>query len=221
MSTLCWTVAPGRARSTVEAGSAPHGGDIAHRGAGHRWPSSAGPAWPTPHDVARAAADGRRGPAGLGGHQLRGTRGGAAPGRRPHPGPRGRDPALGDPGDRRDRRAWPSSRSAWPRRSATRRPRSRRRPLGEILPSNQPRLSLLRRVPVGVVGVISPFNVPLILSTRSVAPALALGNAVVLKPDLRTPIAGGFIQARVLRGGRAARRPAARAARRRRGRRRR
>jgi benzaldehyde dehydrogenase (NAD) len=72
------------------------------------------------------------------------------------------------------------------------------RPVGEILPSNQPRLSLLRRVPVGVVGVISPFNVPLILSTRSVAPALALGNAVVLKPDLRTPLAGGFIQALVL-----------------------
>ncbi len=71
------------------------------------------------------------------------------------------------------------------------------RPLGEILPSNQPRLSLLRRVPVGVVGVISPFNVPLILSTRSVAPALALGNAVVLKPDLRTPMAGGFIQAMI------------------------
>ena len=72
------------------------------------------------------------------------------------------------------------------------------RPLGEILPSNQPRLSLLRRVPVGVVGVISPFNVPLILSTRSLAPALALGNAVVVKPDLRTPLAGGFIQALVL-----------------------
>lgn len=71
------------------------------------------------------------------------------------------------------------------------------RPLGEILPTNQPRLSLLRRVPVGVVGVISPFNVPLILSTRSIAPALALGNAVVVKPDLRTPLAGGFIQARV------------------------
>ncbi len=71
------------------------------------------------------------------------------------------------------------------------------RPLGEILPTNQPRLSLLRRDPVGVVGVISPFNVPLILSTRSVAPALALGNAVVCKPDVRTPMAGGVIQARV------------------------
>jgi benzaldehyde dehydrogenase (NAD) len=71
------------------------------------------------------------------------------------------------------------------------------RPAGEILQSNQPRLSLLRRVPVGVVGVISPFNVPLILSIRSVAPALALGNAVVLKPDVRTPVSGGFAIARV------------------------
>jgi benzaldehyde dehydrogenase (NAD) len=71
------------------------------------------------------------------------------------------------------------------------------RPLGEILPTNQPRLSLLRRVPVGVVGVISPFNVPLILSIRSVAPALALGNSVVLKPDLRTPVSGGFAIAAV------------------------
>lgn len=70
-------------------------------------------------------------------------------------------------------------------------------PIGEILPSNQPRLSLLRRVPVGVVGVISPFNVPLILSVRSIAPALALGNAVVLKPDVRTPVSGGFVFARV------------------------
>ena len=72
------------------------------------------------------------------------------------------------------------------------------RPLGEILPTNQPRLSLLRRVPVGVVGVISPFNVPLILSIRSVAPALALGNAVLLKPDVRTPVSGGFAIARIL-----------------------
>src|SRR3989440_8213984 len=71
------------------------------------------------------------------------------------------------------------------------------RPLGEILPTNQPRLSLLRRVPVGVVGVISPFNVPLILSIRSVAPALALGNSVVLKPDPRTPVSGGFAIAAV------------------------
>jgi benzaldehyde dehydrogenase (NAD) len=71
------------------------------------------------------------------------------------------------------------------------------RPAGEILQSELPRLSLIKRVPVGVVGVISPFNVPLILSTRSVAPALALGNAVVLKPSPETPISGGLLLAEI------------------------
>jgi benzaldehyde dehydrogenase (NAD) len=69
--------------------------------------------------------------------------------------------------------------------------------LGEIIPSAQPRLSLARRLPVGVVGVIAPFNFPLILSIRSVAPALALGNAVVLKPDPRTAVSGGLVIARI------------------------
>jgi benzaldehyde dehydrogenase (NAD) len=64
--------------------------------------------------------------------------------------------------------------------------------IGEVIPSAQPRLSLIRRRPVGVVGVIAPFNFPLILAIRSVAPALALGNAVVLKPDPRTAVSGGF-----------------------------
>lgn len=68
---------------------------------------------------------------------------------------------------------------------------------GQVLPSTPGRLSMARRVPHGVVGVISPFNFPLILGLRSVAPALALGNAVVLKPDTRTPVSGGFIMARV------------------------
>jgi benzaldehyde dehydrogenase (NAD) len=48
-----------------------------------------------------------------------------------------------------------------------------------------------------VVGVISPFNFPLILSIRSVAPALALGNAVLLKPDPRTAVSGGLLLAGV------------------------
>jgi benzaldehyde dehydrogenase (NAD) len=69
---------------------------------------------------------------------------------------------------------------------------------GELLPSEEPRLSLARRMPAGVVGVISPFNVPLILSIRSVAPALALGNAVLLKPDPRTVVTGGVNIVRVL-----------------------
>jgi benzaldehyde dehydrogenase (NAD) len=70
-------------------------------------------------------------------------------------------------------------------------------PFGEILRSEAPRLSFSRRMPAGVVGVIAPFNVPLILSIRSVAPALALGNAVVLKPDTRTAVCGGVALARV------------------------
>ncbi|HEY0814617.1 MAG TPA: aldehyde dehydrogenase family protein [Pseudonocardia sp.] len=71
------------------------------------------------------------------------------------------------------------------------------RAYGELLPSEEPRLSMARRMPAGVVGVISPFNVPIILGIRSVAPALALGNAVVLKPDPRTAVTGGVTMARV------------------------
>jgi benzaldehyde dehydrogenase (NAD) len=71
------------------------------------------------------------------------------------------------------------------------------RPYGELVPSEQPRLSMTRRYPAGVVGVISPFNVPIILGIRSVAPALALGNAVLLKPDPRTAVTGGLILARI------------------------
>src|SRR4051794_14082526 len=74
-----------------------------------------------------------------------------------------------------------------------------REPHGHMLPTAVPgRVSLAQRVPVGVVGVISPFNFPLILSIRSVAPALAVGNAVVLKPDARTPVTGGIMIARIL-----------------------
>ena len=56
---------------------------------------------------------------------------------------------------------------------------------------------MARRLPVGVVGVIAPFNAPIILAIRAVAPALALGNAVVLKPDPRTPVCGGVVFARI------------------------
>ncbi|PHY18544.1 benzaldehyde dehydrogenase [Caulobacter sp. BP25] len=68
---------------------------------------------------------------------------------------------------------------------------------GLVLPAAPGKTSIARRVPLGVVAVISPFNFPLVLSIRAVAPALAAGNAVVLKPDPRTPISGGFLIARV------------------------
>src|SRR6476661_5894683 len=70
-------------------------------------------------------------------------------------------------------------------------------PIGQVLPSEQPRLSMARQLPAGVVAVISPFNVPIILGIRSVAPALALGNAVLLKPDPRTAVTGGTVMARI------------------------
>jgi benzaldehyde dehydrogenase (NAD) len=66
---------------------------------------------------------------------------------------------------------------------------------GLVLPSAPGRISFCRRQPLGVVAVISPFNFPLILSMRAVAPALAIGNSVVLKPDPRTSISGGMLVA--------------------------
>ncbi|WP_369224256.1 aldehyde dehydrogenase family protein [Streptomyces sp. R39] len=72
------------------------------------------------------------------------------------------------------------------------------RPEGRILPSPvDGKENRVYRVPVGVVGVISPFNFPFLLSIKSVAPALALGNAVVLKPHQNTPIVGGTLVAKV------------------------
>ncbi len=71
-------------------------------------------------------------------------------------------------------------------------------PLSLELPSLTPdRTSTARRVPLGVVGVITPWNFPYVLAMRSVGPALALGNAVVLKPDANTPVAGGVAIARL------------------------
>lgn len=71
-------------------------------------------------------------------------------------------------------------------------------PKGLVLPSVDGVTSLARRVPHGVVGVISPFNFPFLLSSRAVLPALATGNAVVLKPDPRTPVTGGVLLALLL-----------------------
>ncbi|MEU3527984.1 aldehyde dehydrogenase family protein [Streptomyces sp. NPDC038707] len=72
------------------------------------------------------------------------------------------------------------------------------RPEGRILPSpGDGKENRVYRVPVGVVGVISPFNFPFLLSLKSVAPALALGNGVVLKPHQNTPIAGGTLIAKI------------------------
>jgi aminomuconate-semialdehyde/2-hydroxymuconate-6-semialdehyde dehydrogenase len=55
------------------------------------------------------------------------------------------------------------------------------------LPGGAQALNYAVRKPLGVVGVISPWNLPLLLLTWKVAPALACGNAVVVKPSEETP----------------------------------
>jgi aldehyde dehydrogenase (NAD+) len=69
---------------------------------------------------------------------------------------------------------------------------------GKIMPIDAPgKQSFVFREPLGVIGVISPWNFPMHLSHRSVAPALALGNAVVLKPADDTPVTGGLLLAKI------------------------
>jgi benzaldehyde dehydrogenase (NAD) len=58
--------------------------------------------------------------------------------------------------------------------------------------------SIARRIPLGVIGIITPWNSPFILGARAIGPALALGNAVILKPDVQSPIVGGVTFARLL-----------------------
>ena len=68
------------------------------------------------------------------------------------------------------------------------------RATAEVLPSHNPgKLSLVQRLPVGVVAAITPWNFPVVLGFRVVAPALALGNTVVLKPAPETPATGALI----------------------------
>lgn len=59
----------------------------------------------------------------------------------------------------------------------------------ESAPGSENRMAFTIKVPVGVVGAISPFNFPLNLVSHKIAPAIAAGNAVVLKPASKTPIA--------------------------------
>lgn len=53
---------------------------------------------------------------------------------------------------------------------------------GEVAPTAQDVLGLVHRMPVGVVGAIVPWNFPLMIGAWKLAPALAMGNSVVLKP---------------------------------------
>ncbi|MFC7203285.1 aldehyde dehydrogenase family protein [Haloferax namakaokahaiae] len=73
-----------------------------------------------------------------------------------------------------------------------------RRMKGSHVASNIPgKENIVEREPAGVVTVISPWNFPLNLSMRAVAPAIAAGNTVVLKPSTNTPIVGGLLFAKL------------------------
>ena len=73
-----------------------------------------------------------------------------------------------------------------------------RRLAGEVVPmdgspAGEGKLGLTLRLPIGIVGAISPFNFPLNLVAHKIAPALAAGCAVVLKPASRTPLSAIFL----------------------------
>ena len=67
-------------------------------------------------------------------------------------------------------------------------------PVGQVIPSDGPgTFAMGLRRPVGVVGAIAPWNAALILSARSIAAPMALGNTVVAKPSEKSPIVGGLL----------------------------
>jgi acyl-CoA reductase-like NAD-dependent aldehyde dehydrogenase len=70
-------------------------------------------------------------------------------------------------------------------------------PIGQVIPSDMGAFSMGLRRPVGVVGAIAPWNAALILSARSIASPLALGNTVVLKPSELSPYSGGLLWAEI------------------------
>ena len=60
--------------------------------------------------------------------------------------------------------------------------------LGSVVPTQDVGLGVVMRVPVGVCGLIVPWNFPMLIATWKLAPALAAGNPVVLKPASLTPL---------------------------------
>lgn len=71
-------------------------------------------------------------------------------------------------------------------------------PIGEVLPSLNGKVSTAVRTPMGVIGVISPWNVPGILAARPFSFTMAMGNTIVLKPSEETPYMGGLFFAEIM-----------------------
>ncbi|MAT88033.1 MAG: aldehyde dehydrogenase [Aestuariivita sp.] len=71
-------------------------------------------------------------------------------------------------------------------------------PIGEVLPSLNGKVSTAVRSPMGVIAIISPWNMPGILATRPFSVPMAMGNTIVLKPSEETPYLGGLFFAEVM-----------------------
>ncbi|MGZ8715581.1 MAG: aldehyde dehydrogenase family protein [Gaiellaceae bacterium] len=69
------------------------------------------------------------------------------------------------------------------------------------LPGNENRVAQVRRVPLGPIAGISPFNFPLNLVAHKVAPALAAGNPIILRPASQTPVSSLMLGRIVLEAG--------------------
>ncbi|MFP3239276.1 MAG: aldehyde dehydrogenase family protein [Caldivirga sp.] len=68
-------------------------------------------------------------------------------------------------------------------------------------PGNERRIAIVRREPIGVVGAITPFNFPPDSMAHKVAPALAIGNTVVLKPSRYSPLTESEIAKLIIEAG--------------------
>ncbi len=71
----------------------------------------------------------------------------------------------------------------------------------EVAPTGGRDLALIRRVPLGVVGAVVPWNFPLDMATWKLAPALAAGNSVVLKPAEQSPLSALMLTELATRAG--------------------
>jgi acyl-CoA reductase-like NAD-dependent aldehyde dehydrogenase len=63
----------------------------------------------------------------------------------------------------------------------------------DLAPHGTGRLAITRRFPIGPIAGISPFNFPLNLSAHKIAPAIAAGNPIVLKPATKTPLSALYL----------------------------
>lgn len=72
---------------------------------------------------------------------------------------------------------------------------------GEIAPTEAQSLALIHREPMGVIGAIVPWNYPMLMASWKIAPALAMGNSLVLKPSEKSPLSALYLARLALEAG--------------------